>query len=85
MTSRRYSVVVNGRSFSVDLPTLRPVQIRALAGIPADHSLVAESIGPIADRLLADDESISLESAPAVIYSKPPTAFGILLPPDNFE
>lgn len=71
-----YIVYVNGRRFEVSQPALVGVQIRALAGISADDTLVIEGQGSVPDRLLADSEKVSLAEAPVHVFTKPPTTFG---------
>ena len=76
MNSPSYRIIINGQLFTVDLPALAPVQIRALAGLPLGHSLFAEGRGESADRLLAEQELVSLEQGPVHVYSTPPTLMG---------
>lgn len=71
-----YVVFVNHSRFEVDLPQLQVVQIRALAGIHGDHELIVEGAGASEDRLLGDDDVVSLEHGPLHIFTKPPTVFG---------
>lgn len=76
MNSRTYRIVINGQPFTVDLPALAAVQIRALAGIPEAHTLVVEGRGESPDRWLTEDTLVSLEGGPAHIYTMPPTMMG---------
>jgi hypothetical protein len=76
VTSVSYKIVINGQLFTVDLPELAPVQIRALAGIPAHHTLVIEGQGSSADLFLAEDALVSLKNGPVHVYTMPPTAMG---------
>jgi hypothetical protein len=73
---RTYQIVINGRPFTVDLPALAAVQIRALAGIPEAHTLVVEGRGESADRLLAEVALVSLEEGPVHVYTMPQTTMG---------
>ena len=76
MNSRTYRIVINGHLFTVDLPVLAVVQIRALAGIPEAHTLVVEGNGESPDRWLTEDNLVSLEEGPAHVYTMPPTMMG---------
>lgn len=76
MTSVTYQIVVNGQLFTVDLPNLATVQIRALAGIPTGHALMLEGQGDSPDLLLGEDVIVSLEKGPVHAYSMPPTMMG---------
>jgi hypothetical protein len=75
-TTPKYFLYINGVRFEVDLPKLRQVQVRALAGIPPEHSLVVERNDARADILFQEDDEISLSEGPVHIYSRPPTMFG---------
>jgi hypothetical protein len=74
--SSRYVIVINAQRFEVDVPTLRPVQLRALAGIPMDHAVIVEHAGTKRDFVMTEDQSISLTEGPVYIYTRPPTSFG---------
>jgi len=76
MNSRTYRIVINGHPFTVNLPALAAVQIRALAGIPDSHTLVVEGSGESPDRWLTEDAVLSLEKGPVHIYTTPPTMMG---------
>jgi hypothetical protein len=76
MTSPTYHIVINGQPFTIELPELAAVQIRALAGIPAGHTLVIEGAGAAADRLLAEDALVSLEKGLVNVYTMPQTVMG---------
>ena len=73
-----YVVIVNGVRFEVSFSSLQGIQVRALAGIPPEHSLIVEGAGTGADRLLREEDVVSLEDGPVHVFSKPPTAFGFL-------
>jgi hypothetical protein len=76
MNSSNYQIVINAQIFTVDLPALAAVQIRALAGIPEAHTLVVEGSGESPDRRLTEDASVSLEVGPVHVYTMPPTMMG---------
>jgi len=76
MNSRTYRIVINGQLFTVDLPALAAVQIRALAGIPDTDTLVVEGRGESPDRWLTEDAVVSLEKGPVHVYTTPPTMMG---------
>ncbi len=69
-------LIVNGARFEVSFPSIQGIQIRALACVPSDQSLIVEGSGMAEDRFLQDDDVVSLTAGPVYIYSKPPTAFG---------
>jgi hypothetical protein len=71
-----YVIYINGRRFEVSQPTLVGAQIRALAGLSADDTLVVEGQGSVPDRLLADSEKVSLAEPPVHVFTKPSTTFG---------
>ena len=73
-------IIVNGCLFEVELSRVQGIQIRALAGVPAEHVLILEGAGAAEDRLLNDNDVVSLEAGSVHIYSKPPTAFGSISP-----
>jgi multiubiquitin len=78
-TSNRasYQVCINGQLFLVSEPTISGAQVRALAGLNDQDIVVKEEAGTTADRLIADDEQVTLESgAVAYFYTSPPTMFG---------
>lgn len=74
--AKSYIIFINRSRFDVELPTLQAVQIHALAGVPRDHDLIVEGIGIHEDRLLGEDEIVSLAHGPVHVYTKPPTVFG---------
>lgn len=72
-----YQVCVNGQLFQVSGATISGAQVRALAGLNDLDIIVKEEAGTRADRLIADDEQVTLESdAVAYFYTSPPTMFG---------
>lgn len=74
--AKSYVIYINRTRFDVELAALQTVQIRALAGIPRDHELIVEGVGAHEDRLLGEDEIVSLAHGPVHVYTKPPTVFG---------
>jgi hypothetical protein len=71
-----YKLVIDGRSYEVDLPELSGLQIRALAAIDPTYTLVLESGDARGhDRMIDDNDVIKLEDRP-VLFCRPPTAMG---------
>lgn len=71
-----YVIVVNGRRFEVTLPALTGSQIRALVGADPEWRLVYEGHGNNPDRMLGDDDIVSLEREAVRCFFSPPAAFG---------
>lgn len=76
MSSATYQIIINGQLFEVDLPSLATVQIRALAGIPMEHSLMVEGQGNSPDEFLNEATVVSLEKGPVHVYTMPQTMMG---------
>lgn len=76
MSSATYQIIINGQLFNVDLPSLATVQIRALAGIPTEHTLMIEGHGDSPDQLLREDTVVSLEKERVYVYTMPQTMMG---------
>lgn len=73
----QFSLVVNGKPYTVDTPVVTGFDIRALAGAPLDLDLIVEGSGNEPDRVLRDDQQIHLTlDAPLHVYIRPPTMFG---------
>jgi hypothetical protein len=76
VSSATYQIIINGQLFEVDLPSLATVQIRALAGIPMEHSLMVEGQDNSPDEFLNEAAVVSLEKGPVHVYTMPQTIMG---------
>jgi Multiubiquitin len=71
-----YELHIDGNSFRVATSELVGVQIRALAAVNPHFDLILEGEGPAPDRLIGDDDRVSLTHTPVRIFTRPPTAMG---------
>jgi len=73
-----YVVVLNGRKAVIPQENLTVGQLRALFDVPADWALVNEGTGDKEDRnFYNDNEVVSLEAGPLILFTRPPTMFGV--------
>ncbi|MBL0391243.1 multiubiquitin domain-containing protein [Ramlibacter monticola] len=76
-SSLQYTIVVDGRSYIVEVDRLRGVDIRALSGVPASNALVLESDDAREDLVIDDESVVDLDTQrPVRVYSRPPTMHG---------
>lgn len=77
--AKKYPYFVNGKKYDSDVPTLTGAQIKARTGDwDSSHDLVLEGHGDDPDRIIADDESVSLvkDHGPPRFSSAPKANFG---------
>ena len=77
--SSEHTVLINGIAYQVRLDRLDGLQIRALGALAPGDDLVLEGKGDEPDRVLGDDEIITLTQGPIQLFSRPPTMFGSAL------
>lgn len=77
--SSEHTVVINGTAHRVTEDRLDGLQIRALGALAPADDVVLEGKGDEPDRVLGDDEVITLTQGPIQLFSRPPTMFGSAL------
>lgn len=71
-----YHFFVDNKKFDTDRAHLTTMQIKELAGVPANYQLFLEEHGHAPDRALSDSETIDLQNPPKHFYAVPPATFG---------
>jgi hypothetical protein len=66
---------VNGKQFDVPCNPIVGIQVRAVAAVDHDYGLVLEGIAGSPDRMIGNDDAVSLD-VPQRFYSVPPTNDG---------
>ena len=83
MAETEFEFFVNGKRFAVPTSQILGVQVRAIAALDPQVSMVIEGIGNEPDHVLEDDTKISLEHRAVRVYTRPPTMMGAA--PENCE
>jgi hypothetical protein len=71
-----YHFFVDNKKFDTDRASLSAMEIKAIAGVPANYQLFLEEHGDTADRALSDGEGVDLQNPPKHFYAVPPATFG---------
>jgi hypothetical protein len=72
----KYHFFVDNKKFETDHASLTALEIKTLAGVPADYQLFLEVHGHDADRALSDSDGVDLQNPPKHFYAVPPATFG---------
>lgn len=72
----QYHFFVDNKKVETDKASLNALEIKALAGVPANYQLFLEERGDAADRAISDGESLDLTTPPKHFYAVPPATFG---------
>jgi len=72
----KYHFFVDNKKFETEHASLTALEIKALAGVPADYQLFLEEHGNDADRALSDSDAVDLQNPPKHFYAVPPATFG---------
>ncbi len=70
-----FTIHVDGQLFKVDKGTMSGAEIKALAGKDASYQLFQELPGNEPDKLIPDNESVSMRNG-LQFYTVPPATFG---------
>lgn len=70
------SLIYQGHTYTVEATELTVAQIRVLAQVPTSNVIILEGLGAAEDRVLQDNDVVSLQQGPVRLFSKPPTSFG---------
>lgn len=71
-----YHFFVDNKKFDTDRASLTTMEIKAIAGVPANYQLFLEEHGDDPDRALSDGEGLDLQNPPKHFYAVPPATFG---------
>lgn len=71
-----YHFFVDNKKFDTDHASLTAMEIKAIAGVPANYQLFLEERGDAADRALSDTDGVDLQNPPKHFYAVPPATFG---------
>lgn len=71
-----YHFFVDNKKFDTDHASLTALEIKAIAGVPANYQLFLEEQGDSPDQALSDGESVALQPPPKHFYAVPPATFG---------
>ena len=72
----RYHFFVDNKKYETDEASLKGLEIKTIAGVPADYQLFEEVHGNDPDRLISDGEGVDLKNPPKHFYAVPPATFG---------
>lgn len=76
-SQRKYHLFIDGTKYETDLATMTGAEIKALIpNFDPQYSLYLEGHGSEPDKLIADNESVSLETGPKRFHTVPPASFG---------
>jgi hypothetical protein len=71
-----YHFFVDNKKFETDRASLTAMEIKTIAGVPANYQLFLEEHGTTADRALSDADGVDLTNPPKHFYAVPPATFG---------
>jgi hypothetical protein len=71
-----YHFFVDNKKFETDRVSLTAMEIKAVAGVPANYQLFLEEQGDAADQALSDSQGVDLQNPPKHFYAVPPATFG---------
>ena len=67
---------VENKKYETDLTALKGLEIKSIAGVPANYQLFLEEKGTDPDRGISDGEDVNLQNPPKHFYAVPPATFG---------
>jgi len=67
---------VDNKKYDTEHTSLKGLEIKTMAGVPANYQLFLEEHGDAADRVISDGEDINLQNPPKHFYAVPPATFG---------
>lgn len=67
---------VDNKKYETDRSSLNGGEIKALAGVPSNYQLFAETQGNDADEAISDGHSLTIGKPPLHFYAVPPATFG---------
>jgi hypothetical protein len=71
-----YHFFVDNKKFETDHASLTAMEIKSIAGVPANYQLFLEERGDAPDRALSDADGVDLTNPPKHMYAVPPATFG---------
>lgn len=67
---------VDNNKYETDHTSLKGLEIKQMASVPANYQLFLEEHGNAADRAISDGEDVNLQNPPKHFYAVPPATFG---------
>ncbi|MHB8345875.1 MAG: multiubiquitin domain-containing protein [Acidiferrobacterales bacterium] len=71
-----YHFFVDNQTYETEHTSLKGLEIKTIAGIPANYQLFLEEHGDTPDRAISDGEDVNLQNPPKHFYAVPPATFG---------
>lgn len=72
----QYHFFVDNKKYETDHTSLKGLEIKTIAGVPANYQLFLEEPGDAPDRAISDGEDVNLQNPPKHFYAVPPATFG---------
>lgn len=73
----KHHFFVDNNKFETDRASLTAMEIKTIAGVPANYQLFLEERGNAPDRALSDGDGIDMQGPPKHFYAVPPATFGL--------
>lgn len=67
---------VDNKKFETENTSLKGLEIKTIAGVPANYQLFLEEPGNAPDRVISDGEDVDMRNPPKHFYAVPPATFG---------
>lgn len=67
---------VDNKKYETDRTSLKGLEIKTMAQVPANYQLFLEEKGNDPDRVISDGEDVNLQNPPKHFYAVPPATFG---------
>lgn len=67
---------VDSKKYETQHTSLKGLEIKTIAGVPANYQLFLEEHGTAPDRVISDGEDVNMQPPPKHFYAVPPATFG---------
>lgn len=67
---------VDSKKYETEHTSLKGLEIKTIADVPANYQLFLEEHGTAPDRAISDGEDLNLQPPPKHFYAVPPATFG---------
>ena len=67
---------VDKTKFETEMTSLKGLEIKTIANVPAAYQLFLEEHGNAPDRAISDGEDVNVQPPPKHFYAVPPATFG---------
>jgi hypothetical protein len=67
---------VDNKKFDTERTSLKGLEIKEMAAVPANYQLFLEAHGTEEDELISDAQDVNLQHQPKHFFSVPPATFG---------